>query len=208
MRFIIILVPTVVMAGGFGLGAFVGGNYQWFDLDISNLDAGDGVGYHIGVFLEKSITPSQLPIFVSTELDFAFYKTSYSWDVGQVGQTQVLADLDVNSLYIPLALKLNLNSPAFGFSFGFGGFMLHNLGGHGRWRIGNITLEDDLKDDDLETDFGILFEAGGSSKLAPMVFFYPSFGFRYNLTANDPDTENTSESEYGIEFRFGVGVSL
>ncbi|HIE05550.1 MAG TPA: hypothetical protein EYP58_01985 [bacterium (Candidatus Stahlbacteria)] len=208
MRIIILLIPTIALAGGFGISIFVGGNYQWYDLDISNIEAGDGFGYHLGVALEKSLTPSRLPISLSTELDLAYYHTAYSWDVAQVGQTEVLADLNLNSLYLPLCLKLNLNSPAFGFSLGAGGFMLHNFGGKGKWRIGSIILERDLEDDDLETDFGLLLKVQGSSKLAPMVFFYPSFNFRYNLTADNPDTETADESEYGIEFRFGVGIEI
>ncbi|GEM_PF-6929303 len=210
MRLLIMLIPTILLGGGFGIGFSVGGNYQWYDRDIEDLEAGDGMGFHLGLLIEKSITPSRFPVFLSSELDLGFCHTSYSWIIAQVGEVKTLNEISLNSLYLPLLLKFNLNTPPFGFSLGLGGYLLHNLSGRRKWRIGNITLEDDLKDDELETDLGLLFRVSGTTRIAPMVYFQPRLALRYNLTPDENYTQTSGEDEkeYGIEFGMGIGIGL
>ncbi|HID32600.1 MAG TPA: hypothetical protein EYP24_04415 [bacterium (Candidatus Stahlbacteria)] len=210
MRIFILLLPAVLLGRGLNFGLVFGGNYQWYDLDIETQEAGDGMGFHAGLFIDKSISPSRFLVHLSSELDISFYYHSYSWVVAQVGTASFLKEIDINSIYLPLLLKLNVNTLPFGINLGIGGYLLKNLSGNSKWKSGRFIIQQDLEANRLETDLGLIFRISGRTRLAPLLYLYPCFAFRYNLTPDENYAGNSGpdESEYGIEFGINLGFSL
>jgi len=168
----------------FGLQA--GMNHSTFDPDDG---AGNfsGLGFQIGLGMGvefANILGIQItPTFQTTSFD----RTVLNIDMGA----------DYNNLYLPFILQLKAGmlpvAPYLGLGFA-GNFQLD-----GTAYLGSVKTSID----DLENDLLFLFSFGTDFKLTK-VKITPEFSFNFNLTADDPDTQNRAESNYSFDISLGV----
>uniref|UniRef100_A0A7V0Z520 Outer membrane protein beta-barrel domain-containing protein n=1 Tax=candidate division WOR-3 bacterium TaxID=2052148 RepID=A0A7V0Z520_UNCW3 len=167
-------------------GLQTGMNHSTFDPDDG---AGNfsGLGFQIGLGMGvefANIFGIQIaPTFKTTSFD----RTVLNVDMGA----------DYNNLYLPFTLQLKAGmlpvAPYLGLGFA-GNFQLD-----GTAYLGSLKTSVD----DLENDLLFLFSVGTDFKLTK-VNLTPEFSFNFNLTADDPDTQNCVESNYGFDISLGV----
>jgi len=167
-------------------GLQTGMNHSTFDPDDG---AGNfsGLGFQIGLGMGvefANILGIQItPTFQTTSFD----RTVLNIDMGA----------DYNNLYLPFILQLKAGmlpvAPYLGLGFA-GNFQLD-----GTAYLGSVKTSID----DLENDLLFLFSFGTDFKLTK-VKITPEFSFNFNLTADDPDTQNRAESSYSFDISLGV----
>ncbi len=162
-------------------------------MNHSNFDPDDGagnysgLGFQIGLGMGIEFSPvfgiQMTPMFKKT----AFDRTVLNIEMGA----------DYSNFYLPIAFQLKAGIlpvvPYIGLGFA-GNFQLD-----GTAYIGSIKNSID----ELESDFLFLFSFGTDFKL-PKAKITPEISFNYNLTANDPDTQNRTEGNYDFHFSLGI----
>ncbi len=168
-------------------GLVTGLNYSNYDPkdNAGNLSGiGFQVGLGMGIEIGSTIGIQIAPMFRTTSLS----RPILGIDTG--------ANFD--NLYLPLSFRLNAGmipviSPYLGIGI-TGNFQLS-----GTAYIGEIRSSVD----DLENDLLFTFSFGTDIKLTK-IKVSPEFAFNYNLSADDPDTQNRTETNY--DFHFSVGL--
>jgi hypothetical protein len=150
------------------------GNYSGLGFQV-----GLGMGVEFGNIFGLRITPS----FKTN----SFNRTVLNIDIGA----------DYNNLYLPFAFQLKAGMLPIAPYLGLG--LAGNFQLDGTAYIGSFKKSID----ELENDLLFLFSFGTDFKLAKAKIT-PEFLFNVNLTADDPDTENRSESYYDFHFSLGV----
>lgn len=187
------LVFTVILAGQCltpiksYIGPFMGINYSNFDpKDNAGTLAGTGfqIGLGMGVEFLNTIGIQMSPMFKTT----SFSRTILNIPTG----------VNYNNLYFPVSLQLRagilpLISPYFGLGIA-GNFQLD-----GTLYVGEL----ETSVDDLENDLYFCISLGTDIKLVKLKIT-PEFAFNYNLTADDPDTQNRTETNYELNFSVGI----
>jgi len=168
-------------------GLQTGLNYSNFDPD-DNAGTLSGVGFQIGlgmgIEILNTIGIQMTPMFKTT----SFNRTILNVETGA----------NFNNFYLPVFLQLKAGmlpavSPYFGLGFA-GNFQMD-----GAAYIGSLKSSID----DLENDLYFSLSLGTDIKLIKLKVT-PEFTFNYNLTADDPDTQNRTETNY--DFHLSVGV--
>ncbi len=186
---ILLLSFGLVFGQGFSLGANLGGSYNMSNSGIEGDESQSGLGFGGGLAVDMDFMP-----MIGGELDIVYSMYKYS---GTYGNTEYTSTY--NSLVIPFLLKYKMPMPTISPYFVLGPSLIYALSAS--WESDGQS--GDVPDSLLETDFGIQVGAGANlGMMAPMTIS-PYVRFQYNLTANDPDTDN-SESAYDILF----GVNL
>ncbi len=167
-------------------GLQVGINHSTFDPDD---EAGNfsGLGFQIGlgmgVELSNFFGIQITPMFRTTSFD----RTVLNIDMGA----------DYSNFYLPFTFQLKAGmlpvAPYLGLGFA------------GNFQIDGTAYFGSIKNsiDELENDLLFLFSFGTDVKLKKAKIS-PEFAFNYNLTADESDTQNRSESNYDFHFSLGV----
>jgi hypothetical protein len=171
-------------------GFQTGLNYSIFDPkdEAGNL-TGLGFQFGLGMGIE----------FLNTfdlEIAPSFRTTSFERTV-----LNIETGADFKNFYIPFIFKLRAGTlPVVNPYLG--------LGIAGNFQIDGTAYVGSFKSsiDDLENDLLFLVSVGTDIKLAK-IKMTPDFKFNYNLTADDPDTEDRSEENYDFHFSFGISYA-
>jgi len=195
MKKLFVIGVTLVLAGGLygqgSVGLRGGLNYGIFNPDVEGVDNFTGIGYNVG--LEAGFKP--MPS-IGIDVGVAYYIGKYSTTIDDTD-----FEMTINSIYIPLAFRYIFGAaPTMNPYVKLGGAAMMQNSGE------TTTGEEDpvdIPDDDLETDFYILGGFGVDIGATPTISVRPELVFQYNLTADDDDTEDASESGYDILFSLG-----
>ncbi|MEO0129707.1 MAG: outer membrane beta-barrel protein [candidate division WOR-3 bacterium] len=162
-------------------------------INHSNFDPDDGagnysgLGFQIGLGMGIEFSPVFGIQMTPTYKKTAFDRTVLNIEMGA----------DYNNFYLPIVFQLKAGmlpvAPYLGLGFA------------GNFQLGGTAYIGSIKNsiDDLENDFLFLFSFGTDIKLTKAKIT-PEFTFNYNLTADDPDTQNRSESNYDFHFSLGI----
>ncbi|MGQ9665281.1 MAG: hypothetical protein ACUVQ3_08095 [bacterium] len=169
------------------IGPLIGINYSNLDpKDNAGTLSGTGLqlGLGMGVEMLNTIGIQMAPMFKTT----SFRRTILDIPTGA----------NFNNLYLPLSLQLKagilpLVSPYFG------------LGIAGNFQLDGTLFVGELETsvDDLENDLYFCISLGSDIKLVKLKIT-PEFALNYNLTADDPDTQNRTETNYELNFSVGL----
>ncbi len=169
------------------IGPLIGPNYSNFDpKDNAGTLSGTGfqIGLGMGVELFNTLGIQMSPMFKTT----SFNRTILNVPTGA----------NFNNLYFPVSLQLKagalpLVSPYFG------------LGLAGNFQMDGTLYVGELESsvDELENDLYFSLSLGTDIKLTKLKIT-PEFAFNYNLTADDPDTQNRTETNYELNFSVGI----
>lgn len=169
------------------IGPLVGINYSNFDPnDNAGTLSGSGfqIGLGMGVELFNTLGIQMSPMFKTT----SFNRTILNVPTGA----------NFNNLYFPVSLQLKagvlpLVSPYFG------------LGLAGNFQMDGTLYVGELESsvDELENDIYFSLSLGTDIKFIKLKIT-PEFAFNYNLTADDPDTQNQTETNYELNFSLGI----
>ncbi|MGB9720631.1 MAG: outer membrane beta-barrel protein [bacterium] len=190
---LLLIIPLVFVAGQcvtplksyFGLIAGI--NYSNYD-PKDNAGNLSGIGYQVGMGMGMEIGSTigiqMAPMFRTT----SFNRTILGIETGA----------NYNNLYLPLLFQLKAGmipvvSPYLGIGLA-GNFQLN-----GTAYIGEIHSSID----DLENDLLFALSLGTDIKLIKLKIS-PEFTFNYNLSADDPDTPNRTETNYDFHFSAGI----
>lgn len=151
-----------------------------------------GAGFNIGFGLALDVGN------LGIEMAPSFRTTNYS-------RTQtIIVDITTSghfqNFYLPVHFLLKANelplvSPFLGIGFAL------DFQNKGYWAVN--TIKTDVPSDQLENDFFLSMALGADIKQSHFKIS-PEFSFDYNLTADDPDTPNRTESNY--DFTISVGL--
>lgn len=194
MKKLFVIGVALVLAGGLYAQGYVGlkggVNYGSWNPDVEDVDSYTGLGYHVG--LEAGYMPMPM---VGIDIGGFYYIGKWSTTVDDVDM-----DMTINSIYIPLSLKYIFTAaPTVNPFVKVGGAMMMQ-------NSGTVTIDEeefDIDDEDLETDFYVLGGLGVDVSVSPMISVRPEATFQYNLSADDEDTEDASESAYDFLFSLG-----
>jgi len=195
---ILLFIATLSFGQGLSIGANLGFNYDMSNSGIEGAKTLSGLGFGGGLVLDLSILPM---LGAEVDVQYAMYKYNYSDEIGGVSFD---SKTTINNLVVPVLFKYKMSMPTVSPYFVFGPSLIKNLSGTGEVTTGGITTSADVPDSLLETDFGIQVGAGANLGMVPNIGISPYFRFQYNLTANDPDTDN---SETAYDFLFGVNFT-
>jgi hypothetical protein len=153
-----------------------------------------GAGFNIGIGLGLDIGNFGI------EMAPSFRTTNYS----RTDQYfPVTTSAHFNNFYLPVhfllkAGALPLVAPYLGLGFAF------DIQNNGYWAVtSGGTFKTDVPSDQLENDFFLSLALGADIKQSHFKIS-PEFSFDYNLTADDSDTPNRTESNY--DFTISVGL--
>ncbi len=181
---VLLLSCGIVFAQGLSIGANVGGSYNTMSSGIEGDESASGLGFGGGIAVDIDL------LMFGAELDVLYSMYKYSNSINDIDNT-----VTVNNLVIPLLFKYKMAMPVVSPYFVLGPSLIYGMSGTYESN-GNSY---DIDSDDLDTDIGIQVGAGANLGLMLPVNVSPYARFQYNLTANDPDTDN-SESAYDILF--------
>ncbi len=169
------------------IGPLMGINYSNFDpKDNAGTLSGTGfqIGLGMGIEILNTLGLQMAPMFKTT----SFNRTILNVPTG----------VNFNNFYLPVSLQLKagvlpLVSPYFG------------LGLAGNFQMDGTLYVGELESsvDDLENDIYFSLSLGTDIKLIKLKIT-PEFAFNYNLTADDPDTQNRTETNYELNFSVGI----
>jgi len=186
---ILLLCSSLVFGQGLSIGANLGANYNMTNSGIEGDESASGLGFGGGLAADFDFMP-----MIGAELDIVYSMYKYGSTYNDIEYTSTC-----NNLVVPFLLKYKMRIPIVSPYFVLGPSLIYALSAS--WEGGGQS--GDVPDSLVETDFGIQVGAGANlGMMAPMTIS-PYVRFQYNLTANDPDTDN-SESAYDILF----GVNL
>lgn len=175
------------------IGIKPGFNFTTYNPD----DGGEnlsGIGFNIGLGLVINAGPLGLEIAPS------FRTTSYS-RTDETWNTTI--SWHYNNLYLPVRGKLIANLPLLAPYLGLGAAFDFQSSGYFEIEAGGTSVRTDIQENDLENDvFGSVI-LGADIKMLRMKIA-PELTFDYNLTADDEDTANRTESNYDITFTLGL----
>jgi len=167
-----------------------GVNYGVLNPDIEGMDNWTGLGYNFGI--EVGMKPMPM---LALDLGFAYYIAKYS-----ITEDEIETEATINSFYIPFDLRyMFMATPMMSPYVKAGAAMMMQ-------QSGDVTVDDtefEIPDEDLETDFYVLGGLGLDIMAMPTFSVRPDITFQYNLTADDDETEDASESGYDILFTVG-----
>jgi hypothetical protein len=155
-----------------------------------------GAGFNIGFGLGLDVGNFGI------EMTPSFRTTNYS-------RTQtIIVDITTsghfNNFYLPVHFLLKagaipLVAPYLGLGFAF------DIQNSGYWAVtsGGTTIKTDVPSDQLENDLFFSVVLGADIKQSHFKYV-PEITFDYNLTADDPDTGNRTESNY--DFTISIGL--
>jgi len=187
---ILLVCSSLVFGQGLSIGLGGGLNYDMANSGVEGAETSSGLGFGGGLVFDMSILP-----MLGVEMDIQYAQYKYSSSTGGVDATSTS-----NNLVIPFLFKCKMAMPAFSPNFVLGPSLIKQLSAS--WEVG--SLSGDVADSLLETDIGIQAGLGANLGVLPGFGIAPYFRFQYNLTANNPDTDN-SESAY--DFLFGVNFT-
>jgi hypothetical protein len=181
---VILLSFGLVFGQGLSIGANLGGSYNTMNSGVEGEDAVSGIGFGGGLALDLDL------MMFGAELDVMYSMYKYSTTVNNVDHSTT-----INNLVVPLLFKYKMAMPVVSPYFVLGPSLIYGMSGTYE-QDGTST---DIDSDDLETDIGIQVGVGANMGMMLPMNISPYVRFQYNLTANDPDTDN-SESAYDILF--------
>ncbi|MCK4233109.1 PorT family protein [candidate division WOR-3 bacterium] len=187
----------LVFGQGVSIGANLGGSYNMWNYDVEGWDTYSGIGFGGGLVFNVDFMP-----MLGVELGVLYSMYNYSTTV-EIGGINIDQSISMNNLVIPMLLKYKMQMPAVSPYFVLGPSIIRNLSGTIETSNGT-SISTDIPDELLETDFCIQVGAGADISMTPVMGISPYARFQYNLTADDPDSENNSESMSDILF----GVNL
>lgn len=199
MKKLLVIGVALVLAGGLYAQGYVGLkgglNYGSWNPDVADMDAWTGLGYHFG--LEAGYMPMPM---VAVDIGGFYYIGKWSTTVDDVE-----TDMTINSIYIPLSVKYIFTAaPTVNpFVKAGAGMMMQNSG-----TVSEDGEETDIDDEDLETDWYVFGGLGVDVSVAQSISVRPDITFQYNLTADDDETEEASESMYDFLFSLGFYYSF
>lgn len=169
------------------IGPLVGMNYSNFDpKDNAGTLSGSGfqIGLGMGIELLNTLGLQMAPMFKTT----SFNRTILNVPTGA----------NFNNLYLPVSLQLKagalpLVSPYFGLGLA-GNFQMD-----GTIYVGKL----ETSVEELENDLYFCLSLGTDLKLIKLKIT-PEFAFNYNLTADDPDTQDRTETNYELNISVGI----
>jgi hypothetical protein len=197
---IVVLSFGLVLGQGMSIGANVGGSYNMASSGAEDAESVSGIGFGGGVVGEMYFMPN---MGVELDIMYAMYKYSSSQEIG--GTTYDYTST-INNLVVPILFKYKMPMPTFSPNFALGLSIIKQMSGTYETSNGTSTSAD-VADSLLETDFG--FQVGAAADLgmmAPMTIS-PYVRFQYNLTADDPDTddsESASDILFGVNFMYKI----
>ncbi len=173
-----------------------------FGMKYGILDFGDnnenytGIGFHAGFGLGFDIAD-----IAAFDITPSFRSTRYANSYTILG-TEYTAAFAFSNLYIPLTFAIKPRiSPGAAPYFSFGSGFNIQLDGTASLTGGGTTFKDEI--DDLENDTYLIFAIGIDIAQENLVFA-PEFSFNYNISADDANTPNRTESIYDFHFSFGI----
>lgn len=181
---VMLLACGMAWGQGFSVGANLGGSYNTMSSGIEGDDSYSGIGFGGGLVFDLDL------MMFGAELDVLYSMYKYSRTVNDVEYTTT-----INNLVVPLLFKYKMAMPTVSPYFVLGPSIIYGMSGS----YESDGTSGDIESDDLETDIGIQVGAGANIGMMLPVNISPYARFQYNLTANDPDTDN-SESAYDILF--------
>ena len=191
---VLVLSFGLVFGQGFSIGANVGGSYNTANSGIEGDEAISGLGFGGGLAADLDFMPM---LGAEIDIQYAMYKYSSSYEFG-TDTYDVTSTM--NNIVVPVLLKYKMAMPTVSPYFVLGPSLIYGLTGSVSMSGAGVDTTMDIESEDLETDFGIQVGAGANlGMMAPMTIS-PYVRFQYNLTADDPDTEDNSESAYDILF--------
>ncbi len=171
------------------VGAKGGVNYDIMSSDVEGADDLSGLGYNFGIGF--GIMPMPM---LAIDLDAAYFIAKYK---------DTDYEMTINGFYFPLSLRyMFMSTPTMSPYVKAGAAMVMQQSG--TYTEEGDTVETDIPDDLLETDFYILGGLGVDVVVAPSISIRPDAVFQYNLTAGvDEDDGEDSISAYDIVFTVG-----
>ena len=180
----------LVFGQGVSIGANLGGSYNSMNDDVEGIDTWSGLGFGGGFTFDINIMP-----MMGAEIDVMYSMYKYSNTTNNVDYTTT-----INNLVVPVLFKYKMVMPIVSPYFVLGPSLIYGMSG----TYESDGTSNDIDSEELETDFGIQVGAGADIGMTPVIGISPYARFQYNLTADDPDSEENSESMYDILF----GVNL
>jgi hypothetical protein len=156
-----------------------------------------GVGLNIGFGLGLDVGN------IGVALAPSFRTTNYSRTTATILGDYTLSG-HFQNFYLPMHVLLKANDIGTTAPFLGLGFAL-DFQNDGYWAVtsGSTTIKTDVPSDELQDDFFLSLALGADIKQNHFKIS-PEFAFDYNLTADDGDTENRTESNY--DFTISVGL--
>ena len=191
---ILLLSFGFVFGQGFSVGANAGLNYDMMNPDVEGMDTWTGIGFGGGLVFDIDIMPT---IGAEVDVQYAMYKYSSSIDEG--GTTYDFSNT-INNLVVPVLFKYTMAMPAVSPYFVLGPSLIYGMSGTYKVTGHGVDISEDVPDSLLETDFGIQVGVGADLGMVAPINISPYFRFQYNLTADDGDTPDNSESAYDLLF--------
>lgn len=182
---VLLLACGLVSGQGISIGANLGGSYNTANSGVEGVDAATGLGFGGGLAFDFDF------MMFGAEIDVMYSMYKYGNTINNVDYTTT-----INNLVVPVLFKYKMAMPTVSPYFVLGPSLIYGMSGTAE---ANGTSAD-IDSEDLETDFGIQVGAGANLGMVPTIGISPYARFQYNLTADDPDTENNSESAYDILF--------
>ncbi len=161
-------------------------NYGIWNPDMEGVDNYTGLGFNFGVGFGVMPMP-----MLGIDVGASYFIANYS-DTDE--------ELTINGFYIPLSFRyVFMAAPTMSPYVKAGGAMMMQNSG----TYTEDTVETDIPDDELDTDFYVLGGLGLDVMAMEAVSIRPDVTFQYNLTADDDETEDASETAYDILFTVG-----
>jgi len=199
---VLLLFCSLAFGQGFSVGANLGGSYNMWDYDVEGWETYSGIGFGGGLVFEVDFMP-----MLGVELDILYSMYKYSTTIEMFG-IDIDQDISMNNLVVPILLKYKFAMPVVSPYFVLGPSIIRNLSGTIETSSNGISISIDVPDELLETDIGVQVGLGANIGMTPSINISPYFRFQYNITADDPDTEDNKESMqdllFGINFTYKI----